>query len=113
MKAELHEARAESGSRLFRVQELESENRMLKGASQATDKQSMDLQNRLAAAVAEAATLRSHNDVQVRELADARQLLEAKSQLIAGLQRELNVAQDKITGVAILRDSVNRANKRR
>lgn len=113
LKAELHEVRAESGSRLYRIQELESENRMLKGASQATDKQSMDLQNRLAAAVAEAATLRSHNDVQVRELADARQLLEAKTQLIAGLQRELNVAQDKIMGVAILRDSVNRANKRR
>jgi hypothetical protein len=101
-----------AGSRQNRIDELESELRAARTTQSVSDKQLRDMGDRMTSAIAQAAVAedsRSRLDSELREL---KVLFAAKEEIVLGLQRTLRDAEEKLCGVATLRDQVRTANRR-
>lgn len=102
-----------AGAKQNKVDELETENRGLKVTQQQNDKLLREMQERMVAAIAQAAVASDAKAKSDTELSELKLLMAAKEQVMDGLTRELRDAEDKISGIAILRDHVRNANRRR
>jgi hypothetical protein len=102
---------ATAGSRQHRIDELEKELRGAKTTQTISDAQLRDMGERMTAAIAHAAVADDGRNRVETELRELKLLFAAKEQILLGLQRSLRDAEDKISGIAILRDHVRNANR--
>ncbi|CUG83951.1 Hypothetical protein, putative [Bodo saltans] len=103
---------ATAGSRQHRIDELEKELRGAKTTQTLSDAQLREMGERMTAAIAHAAVAEDGRNRVETELRELKLLFTAKEQIMLGLQRSLRDAEDKISGIAILRDQVRNANRR-
>lgn len=113
LTAQLDDANVVSGSRAQRISELEKELRGAKDNQAAMDRQMKELQDRLTAALAKASVADDARDKMFVELSDTKLLLAAKEQVICGLQSALRSAEDKVSGIAFMRQEMRDANRKK
>lgn len=77
------------------------------------DRSSLDSMKRQDLSLMQQGVLQTYTSAQTQEIAVLKETLRTKDLLVDGMQKELNVAYSKINSVAILRDQVKRANRRK
>lgn len=113
MSTGFQELQATAGARQNRVDELEADLRAARTTQTLCDKQLKEMQERMAAAIAQASLsndVRQKADTECKEL---KLLLGAKEQIICGLQRALQEAEEKMNGIAFLKDEMKHANRKK
>lgn len=101
-----------SKSRLNRIDELENESRTLRNSQTVTDKQLRETEARMNAAISMSSISEESRQRLDFENCELKRLLSAKEIIVDGLQRALNAAQEKINGIAVLKDHVRSVNRR-
>jgi hypothetical protein len=112
-KAAVQELREKVGAQENTIMNQNKMIRELTELNVRADRSSMDSMKRQDLAVMQQSVLQTTSSAQSQEIAMLKETLRTKDLLIDGMQKELNAAYSKINSVAILRDQVKRANRRK